>query len=90
MNIVADKDIMPLNVALEKLANPQRVKSETSLPAVDTLKLSQDDSSDPKGKLVSKNPSNQNETQVFQKESIDDTSPEFVLAQSVVELLKKQ
>jgi hypothetical protein len=82
VNIVAEKDTMPLNIALQVVQRP----ALSSTPVVATI--DSDNASDSKDK------SNTNGVEpasiMTQKESIDDDPVEVLLARSIVELLENR
>lgn len=83
VNVVADKDIMPLNIALQIVANPPVAKSST--PA------NRDDDSDDKHAAPSAaTASTAGLPPHLKKDTLDDDTPELVLAKAVVEVLLKR
>lgn len=82
VNIVAEKDTMPLNIALQVLQRP----ALSSTPVVATI--DSDRASDSKDKSATNGA--EPASIMTQKESIDDDPVEVLLARSIVELLENR
>lgn len=82
VNVVADKDVMPLNIALQVVANPPVAKSATA--------ATRDDDSDDKHAATTATAAAAGLAPHLKKDTLDDDTPELVLAKAVVELLLKR
>eukprot|EP01033_Poteriospumella_lacustris_P006886 gene6886-4959_t len=78
VNVVADKDVMPLNIALQVVANPPVAKSAAA--------ADRDDDSDDKHAATT---AAAGLAPHLKKDTLDDDTPELVLAKAVVEVLLK-